>query len=369
MKTTISRLLKIIALIIPIALFVSFMQSYIFCYLDQSTERIRRFYLEEENSLDVVFMGASEVPTAFAPGLAYEEFGFTSYMYTIDANPGSLYTYQLKEILKKQNPQTIVVEINGFLYNDGYQSQEVRLRTFAESIPFSMNKVEAIFNCDVDNKVDYLFPFVKYHGDWIKGSKLLESYKWKTSTAAGPALLKGITTCTLVAPYDPANMLMPGQAEPEIAEEYLLDFLEYCKKENLTNIVFMRFPHRTVAAHAAAVSQVEQVLASYGYPLLNLEEKVDEIGLDFHKDFFNDEHVNIYGMEKITRYLGAYIASDLVPQPRTQSAENAAHWDECTDAYEVFRAYAYDRTEKGIEAWPGEEPYEVAQIQAWLEEN
>ena len=93
MKTTITRLLKILALIIPVALFVFFMQTNIFCHLDQSTERIRRFYLEEENSLDVVFMGASEVPTGFAPGLAYRDYGFTSYMYTIDANPGSLYKY------------------------------------------------------------------------------------------------------------------------------------------------------------------------------------------------------------------------------------------------------------------------------------
>mgnify|MGYP002515192485 CR=1 FL=1 len=39
------------------------------------------------------------------------------------------------------------------------------------------------------------------------------------------------------------------------------------------------------------------------------------------------------------------------------------------DAYEVFRAYAYDRTEKGIETWPGEEPYEVGLIRAWLAES
>ena len=82
MKTTITRTLKILALLIPVALLISFLQSYVFCNLDQSTERVRRFYLEEENSLDVVFMGAGDVSTGFAPPLAYEEYGFTSYLYT-----------------------------------------------------------------------------------------------------------------------------------------------------------------------------------------------------------------------------------------------------------------------------------------------
>ena len=372
MKTITTRLLKIIALIIPIALFVSFMQSYIFCYLDQSTERIRRFYLEEENSLDVVFMGASEVPTAFAPGLAYEEFGFTSYMYTIDANPGSLYKYQLKEILSTQNPQAIVVEINGFLYGDDYQADETRLRIFAENIPFSMNKLQAVFDFDPVDKLSYLFPFTKYHGDWIKGKGLTETYNWKTKMAQGPSMWKGITTCTLVAPLDPAVLQATAPADSDkiiIAMDCLIDFLEFCKEENISNIIFARLAHRNSASHANSVAQVEQVLAEYGYPLLNLEEKIDEIGLDFHRDFYNDEHLNIYGMEKSTAYLGSYLANEVLGAPVAQSQKNAAHWDECTDAYEVFRAYAYDRTEKGIEAWPGEEPYEVAQIQAWLEEN
>ncbi len=364
-------MLKIIALVIPVALFVFFMQSNVFCYLDQSTERIRRFYLEEENSLDVVFLGASEMPTAFAPALAYEEHGFTSYLYTIDANPGSLYKYELKEILSTQNPQAIIVEINGFLYDDAYQSQEVRLRMFAENIPFSLNRLDAIFHYEIEDKASVVFPFVKYHGDWIKGDRLLETYHWKTSVASGPALLKGITTCTLVAPFDP-GAAQTSPADPGrivIAEAYLTDFLEYCKREDLSNLFFIRLPHRNRASHAAAVSQVEQVLADYGYPLLNLEEKHEEIGLDYHKDFFNDEHVNIYGMEKLTSYLGSYIADEILEEPIQQSEENTAHWAQCAEAFDIYRAYAHDRTEKGIETWPGEEPYEIKLIEDWMNES
>jgi hypothetical protein len=164
------------------------------------------------------------------------------------------------------------------------------------------------------------------------------------------------------------QVITAGRAT-EIAEEYLVDFLEFCKEEEINNLIFTRFAHRNSAAHSAAVAQVAQVLENYGYSLLNLEEKIEEIGLDFDKDFYNDEHLNIYGMEKTTAYICSYLADNVLGAPVKQTAENAAHWEECVDAYQVYRAYAYDRTEKGIETWPGEEPYEMSLIENWLNQS
>ena len=372
MKTVITRLLKILALIVPVALFVCFMQSYVFCYMDQTTERTRRFYEEEKNSLDVVFLGAGDVSTGFAPGLAYEQFGFTSYLYTFDANPGTLYKYQLKEVLSTQQPQAILVELNGFLYEDGYQKVDVKLSNFIDNIPFSLNKLDTIRNFDTTNKLVYLFPFVKYHKDWTNGGQLFETYKWKTRTAKGPSMFKGITNCTRIEPFDPAVLQGPNPSKPEenvIAKRNLIDFLEFCKEENLSNLIFVRFPHRNFASYSNAVTYAEQVLASYGYPLWNLEEKIGEIGLDFNRDFFNDEHTNIYGMEKLTAYIGDYLVKEVLGEPILQSETNAKHWAECAAAYKVYRDYNYAMIERNFEAWPGEEPYEMMLIENWLQES
>ena len=372
MKTVITRLLKILALIVPVALFVCFVQSYVFCYMDQTTERTRRFYEEEKNSLDVVFLGAGDVSTGFAPGLAYEQFGFTSYLYTFDANPGTLYKYQLKEVLSTQQPQAILVELNGFLYEDSYQREDSRLRNFVENIPFSMNKLEAVSHYDTDDKLGFLIPFIKYHGDWTKGNRLTEMYHWKAVTAKGPSLWKGITSCTKISPFDEAVLQGPNPSVPAenvIATESLLDFLEYCKKGNLSNIIFVRYPHRNYASFSDAVSYVEQVLASYGYPLLNLENRIAEIGLDFETDFFDDEHTNIYGQEKITAYLGNYLVTEVLGEPMAQSEANAKHWADCAAAYKVYRDYNYAMIERNFEAWPGEEPYEMMLIENWLQES
>ncbi len=365
MKTIITRLLKILALIIGVALFLSFMQNYVFAYIDQNGERVHGYYLEEENSLDVVFMGASDVNTAFAPGLAYEKFGFTSYVYAFDSNPGSLYKYQLKEILSTQDPQAVVIEINGLLYTSNQLETEARLHTFADNIPFTLNKLEAIFHQDVEDKISYVFPIINYHGNWIKGNKLLETFKWRTSQGSRPALWKGITACTLTRPVEASGW---SELSPDvlIPEEQLIDLLEFCKSKNLSNIVFTRFPHRNQVRYTYQIGQIEQLLAEYGYALLNLEERMDEIGLDLNTDFYDDEHLNIYGQEKLTEYLGSYLANEVLDAPIKQSEANAQHWDECIGAYKLFNAYAKYLTEKGVERWVAEDPHELGYYYEWL---
>ena len=86
--------------------------------------RIKGFYLEPKDSLNMVTIGASETYTAIAPGLLWKEFGFTSYNYSVAGSPISIVKSQVKEILANQDPKVIVIEINGTLQDDEYQINE-----------------------------------------------------------------------------------------------------------------------------------------------------------------------------------------------------------------------------------------------------
>ena len=78
MKKYLLRTVKLISLLLIVSLFTLFLQNFVLCHIDHNKLRIDGFYLEDENSLDVVLTGASELYTGFSPGLAYEKFGFTS---------------------------------------------------------------------------------------------------------------------------------------------------------------------------------------------------------------------------------------------------------------------------------------------------
>jgi len=75
-------------------------------------------YKEPKNSVDVVLLGASEAYIDYSAAYAYDLYGYTSYPYAWDAATGELYEAQVRELLRRQDPKWIVVEINGILYDD-----------------------------------------------------------------------------------------------------------------------------------------------------------------------------------------------------------------------------------------------------------
>lgn len=368
-KTNIIRCLKILALVIPILLFVALSRQYLFYYTDHNAERIRRFYQEEENSLDVVFLGASDVFSGYAPGLAYEEYGFTSYPYAIDANPGGLYKYQLKEVLRTQRPQQIFVEINGFMYDQPLD--EERLQIFTENIPFSFNKLEAILRFKKEDKLGSLFPLVIYHGDWEVGRGLLDRMEWRIATSQTPTLLKGMITCTTIDKKLPEEIELSEEQKSamRMAETALDEFLAFCKEENLDNIVFIRFPHKKEALQSSVVEQIESRVLESGYSFLNLEEHKEDMGLDVLQDYYNSEHLNIYGQRKLTSYLGSMIVEDFGVVPVHQSAENQSHWETCAAYYHHFYGYVHELITRQEELWPCEDNLTFDLFQQWVAEK
>ena len=333
------RLGKCLAVLLPVILIVSFLQSTLFSHVDHCTERIRYFYQEEEDSLDVVLLGASEVYADYSPVLAYERFGITSFGYTQDSNPGSLYKYQVREILSRQSPQVLLVEVNGFLYpKDTYQYNEARLRVFTESIPMSRNKLEAIWEFPGADRLSCLIPFIKYHGDWSNPDVLQERVEWRTYTRNTPSPLKGFRTWSLIDTAEPELAYQP-EPDPKIAEDELIEFLEFCREEGIDNIVFIRFPHKNSGVLAPRVERIAKIIEQYGYPFVSTEDAAGEMELDYLHDFYNREHLNIYGVAKFTVYLGNYLVEDLGVTPREQSPENRQRWEACIPYHHALYAY------------------------------
>ena len=53
---------------------------------------------------------------------------------------------------------------------------------------------------------------------------------------------------------------------------------------------------------------VKRIIEEAGFPYLDGNQHVKEIGLDYGTDFYNDKHTNVAGAEKFTTWLGDYIA-------------------------------------------------------------
>ena len=70
-----------------------------------TTRKVKGFYAEEENSLDFVFVGSSQMFTTVVPAVLWQEYGITSYDFGANEQPMYLSYYYIKEALKYQDPK------------------------------------------------------------------------------------------------------------------------------------------------------------------------------------------------------------------------------------------------------------------------
>lgn len=159
MKQTLLRTLKILAVLVPALVMMLLVTG------KSSDERnkIRDFYREPEQSLDVVILGSSEVFTGYSAPMAYENFGFTSYPFAMSSNRSLLYASQLKEIYSRQTPSLVVVEITPCLYTEPPSNMDMSLRGYIEKVPLSWNKLQTVWEYgDRDHMLSYFLPFFPY---------------------------------------------------------------------------------------------------------------------------------------------------------------------------------------------------------------
>ncbi|MCH5191504.1 MAG: hypothetical protein J1F23_05000 [Oscillospiraceae bacterium] len=362
MKIYIIRAIKIMSLLLAVVLCVGVLQEYVLCHADHNRERIKGFYLEDKDSVDVVLIGASEIYADFSSCYAYEKFGFTSYPISTQSNIVQNFKTQIKSAIKEQHPKLIVVEVNGALYiKDEDLEKEANFRNYVDNIPLDSDKVEFISECVTENQLEYYLPIIKYHSVWNDFPKGL---KWNLSiiqsTVRGYNYLKG-AKCKAVIYKEKGKVYNSSLKDNdkrndlnEKAEQYLRECLEYCKSENIDNIVFVRFPHIVTQKSLTRFyrgNTIGDIIAEYGYDYINFERNFDDTGLDVNTDFYNFDHLNIYGQRKFTEYFGRYIQENYGISESTLTPSQKEEWDTCVKYYEAFSEYSFSLIEnkKNIE--------------------
>ena len=310
--------------------------------------RIKGFYLEPKDSLNMVTIGASETYTAIAPGLLWKEFGFTSYNYSVAGSQISIVKSQVKEILANQDPKVIVIEINGTLQDDEYQINEKRLRKYIDNIPWSVNKINTIKEIvPEDQQTEYFIPFLKYHSNWQSLDLCIANfYLQSRMMLEGSSRLKGFQTISGAEETKSKVIDVKGDTSvlplSEKAEYYLRDLLQYLKDEGIDNVLFMRTPHRITKKSYPfyqRANEAEKIIKEYGFPYVNFETQKYEIGLSMMDDFYNNHHLNLYGQKKFTNYFGNYMVEHYDLKDSVHLEKVIKEWDKTAEDTEDCLEY------------------------------
>ena len=334
------RVAGILLLVLALAAFVFPMQKYYLRRIDQNELRIQGFYLEDDHSLDVVFIGASDVYSSVYSADLYRLTGITSYPYSFQDNPVTMWKYELREILAHQTPKVLIVDLNGICYDEERLRNEASVRILADNIPHNENFRELIDTYGTDEKASYYFPFLKYHGEAFNFHAAFDIIDLHRR---GQAVLKGAFTHSYSKKLkeDRHDYYDGTKAELDpLAESCLREFLEQCQGSGIEHILFARFPERyeerTVERYHR-YNRAAEIVEEYGFEYVDFQPLVPSMGI-VDEDWYNYGHLNANGAEKFTVFFSSFLTGryGLGPTELTDSQRQA--WDESADYIRRFYA-------------------------------
>ena len=264
---------------------------------------------EPEQTIDVLFLSDSVGYCSIIPLQIWRDYGITSYVCGTPAQPLYYSIEFLEKALKTQSPKVVVLETMPIF------------KEFEERDAFK-------------NKIEQYFPIFRYHDRW----KNMESLKAQEMTLSIDydyiVADKGYRVSTAVD--EPVG---DGQFEmiPDIAwispecKEAVAEIKKICD-EHGAKLVFFGAPN-VFTWSADRYNAVAYLAMELEVPYYELNFMREEVAIDWNTDAFdNGEHLNVWGAQKVTAFLGKYLDGlGLFEDKRTNKEYEA--WNE---AQKVF---------------------------------
>lgn len=247
---------------------------------DRNTN-ITSIQVEKENTIDVLVLGDSLSYASISPMQLFEEKGVTSYICGQHAQRIFETYTALENGLKTQSPKVVLLETNLFYR---YKGNEVQLELFE----------------DIQN----LFPIFRYHNVW---KQMLFG---ATDTRRD---YKGFIIRDWAHAYEGRYDYMDiDNNKCEEVKEYVYEYMDktvaLCKERGIQILLYSTPSPKCYngAKHNGLVAFANK----YNLEYIDLNEYVDEIGIDWRKDTVDKgDHLNLYGAQKVTSFMGDYLVS------------------------------------------------------------
>jgi len=297
------KAIRLIIVIITIGIALAVCDHVLLLKSKDGIEQIHSYYLQKENTVDVLFLGSSHVYCNINTGTIWDEYGISSFDLGGAEQPYWNSYYYLKEALKTQKPKVIVFEITtpGIRETDFQPENWLICNTYG--MHWSENRIEAIKSSSVEQSFERLLnPFNSIHNRYkdLSEEDFVDSERDISN--------KGFDPRETVVPFERPDITQITETEPisEKAELYLNKIIDYAEQENIP-LLLLTAPYTVKDEAQKRYNYVFQIADSRQIPYLDSNKMYDEIGLDFATDMADDLHLNRAGNEKFSKFLGKYL--------------------------------------------------------------
>lgn len=299
-----------------------------------TTATFTHFYELEENSVDVLFFGTSNGASAFNPAVLYENEGIKSYSLACEQQNLLTSYYWLKEALRFQQPKAVVLDpfiLFEFRKEEPLNTEEPTQRKAFDFMKWSDVKREAVKDiCSIDESQDemsYYFTNIRFHNRWkgleendfnflsIKNHKDLYGFSALRTRAMDFDYYKPLDTFKTEEIWheDTGELEYVTSEATDLAEPddvmliYFEKINELCKANNI-DLVLTKTPHYEWSIEQHNYIQDFADRNGLTFVDFNMGDTYEASGMSFMDDMADGVHVNVWGADKVTRYIGNVLA-------------------------------------------------------------
>ncbi len=277
---------------------------------------LTKFYQLENNTVDVLFLGSSHAFEDINTGMLWDEHGMASFILSGSMQPMWNTYFYLKEALKTQKPELVVIEAYMAGFPEEY-ADDSRIIKNNFGLRFSKNKLDSLrASVPPGRFAEFFLEYIQYHNRYTELSMAdilpdqgYELYRdWKgygcnmdTKPQENPDV-SGVTEAGFLR---------------DKSEQYFRKTIELAR-ENGIPVVILVSPYASVTdVEQMIFNRVEQIAAEYGIPFINYNRNYRELGIDYAEDAGDEFHLNYKGSAKLTRAFGAFLAENFeIPDRR-----------------------------------------------------
>ena len=292
-------------------------------------------YYESNYTHDVLFVGDCEVYENVSPVRLWEQYGIPSYIRGSAQQLICHSYYLLKDSLRYETPKVVFFNVLSMKYDT--PQNEAYNRMSLEGMKWSPSKVHAIqaSMTEEENFASYVFPILRYHSRWSE----LTADDFRYYFGVEPNFFSGyyLRADVKSAENVPTGRPLEDYGFGDVCWEYLDKMRMLCEEKGV-KLVLMKAPSLYPYWYDEWNEQIVAYAEQHGLVYINfLEEKLlAQTGIDFATDTYDAGlHLNVYGAEKLSDWLGAYMQEQYALSDRRGDAALDAYWAEIAERYDA----------------------------------
>jgi hypothetical protein len=314
--------------------------AYLLRPIDGDRENIAGMYAEPNNSLDMIYIGASSIYRGWSPLQAYNDYGIASYTLSAQGMPAAFIENMIVEANKTQKPKLYMLEISPFMQlstNKKYTYNHATRVTNA--LKYSANRSNAISNfskytikdLSLKEKIKLRFDIIPNRKNITKITNSSFKYMWNNVKIKDKGF-RLINTPAMNLDQNESIKSVTGTTEINPDTYTILDQLfETIERENV-KVLFTYAPRLIDEDKMMIYNTIEEYINKHGYKFYETIKHFDDMDINFNTDFYNQSHMNYSGASKYTDYMAAYLTKKY-KLPDRRRDDNYEEWDKDFENY------------------------------------